>query len=139
MPRGRTGPLLEFSCRSRIDPDLAEATTLWLIRRSWSVNTRTGITGLLRRDGGRLEQTLEGPRELVLVAASRILSDRRHGAIEIRAFGPIAARRHATWRAEGFDNVAAAPAGRAAGLRLAWVGTPAMSPGICSSAPASSA
>jgi hypothetical protein len=109
--------LIEFSFTSRIARDHAPADLLRLARQAWGDNLRAGLTGVMRLEAGRMEQTVEGPAAVVLALAARILTDRRHGEIVVRAFGPIAARRFADWRAEGFGAAAGAPRGGAP-LRL---------------------
>lgn len=96
--------LIEFSFRSRLAPQ-SPAELVLLARRSWRANLRAGITGAMRLKADRIDQTLEGPRDAVLALAARILTDRRHAEIAVRAFGPIGGRRFADWRVEGFEGL----------------------------------
>jgi hypothetical protein len=101
---GCGGALVEFSFTSWAMRDLPEAVRLRIARQAWDFNTRAGLTGELRYEGGRFRQVIEGPCETVLPLASRILTDSRHGGIAVRAFRPIATRRFATWNAIGFEH-----------------------------------
>lgn len=96
--------LLEFSFESTVAPDMPAAVLQRLVRRSAAFNARTGLTGCLRLDHGRFVHSLEGRASVLLPLAGRILADRRHGSIRVTAFGAIAARRFADWRAEGFGD-----------------------------------
>jgi hypothetical protein len=95
--------LVELAFVSRVADGLPSSVFLRLARQSWSFNTRMGLTGELVLDGGRFAQVVEGGCAAVQALAARILADRRHEAIEIQAFGRIAARRHAGWTLVGFD------------------------------------
>jgi hypothetical protein len=95
--------LVELAFVSRVADGLPSSVFLRLARQSWSFNTRMGLTGELVLDGGRFVQVLEGSCTTVQALAARILADRRHEAIEILAFGRLAARRHAGWTLVGFD------------------------------------
>lgn len=112
--------LVEFSYVSKPSEDLPRAVFLRLARQVWSHNTRLGLTGELRFDGARFEQVLEGPPEIMLSLAARILSDPRHGSINIRAFRQIEARSFTTWSMIGFaeDGPAAADFPPTGNLRL---------------------
>jgi hypothetical protein len=88
---------------SRVADGLPSSVFLRLARQSWSFNTRMGLTGELVLDRGRFVQVIEGSCSTVQALAARILADPRHDTIEIRAFGPLAARRHAGWTLVGFD------------------------------------
>jgi len=121
MLLARDERLVEFSFASRLDANVGPDAMLRLARQSWSDNQRAGVTGFLRLEAGRVDQTVEGPSTAILALAARILTDRRHGEIVIRRFGPIAARRHPEWFVSGLDDfglhAARAPAARVA-LRL---------------------
>ena len=94
--------LVELAFVSRVADGLPGSVFLRLARQSWSFNTRMGLTGELVLDGGRFAQVVEGGCATVQALAARILADRRHEAIEIRAFGRLADRRHAGWTLAGF-------------------------------------
>jgi hypothetical protein len=114
--------LVEFTYVSNACRGLPAAVLMRLARHSWSHNTRNGLTGVLRFDGSRFEQTLEGPGSVLLPLAARILADPRHEAIRVEGFRAIPARRFANWTSSGFDEDEAAPfvpaAALAAGLNL---------------------
>ena len=95
--------LVELAFVSRVADGLPSAVFLRLARQSWSFNTRKGLTGELVLGEGRFAQIVEGGCATVQALAARILADRRHEAIEIRAFSRIATRRHAGWTLVGFD------------------------------------
>ena len=101
--------LVEFSFASRFEAGVGPETVLRLARQSWSENRRSGVTGFMRLDGDRIEQTIEGPSTVVLALAARILTDRRHGEIVIRCFGPVGSRRFAEWVIVGLEALAPAP------------------------------
>jgi FAD-dependent sensor of blue light len=100
---GAQDSLVEFAFESRASPDLPAAAYLRIARQSWSFNTRSGLTGVLRFADGRFEQVVEGCCTVVLPLATRILGDARHAAISVTAFRPLAARRFAHWTLSGFD------------------------------------
>lgn len=104
MPDAR-GPfdLVVFSFVSKVRPDLPASTLLRLARQSWSYNLKMGLTGELSFRDGTFAEEIEGPWEIVQPLAARILADDRHGAINIRAFRRLAARRHVGWTTTGFD------------------------------------
>jgi hypothetical protein len=95
--------LVEFSYVSKASPGLPAAVFLRLARQAWRHNTRMGLTGELRLRRGRFEQVLEGPGDLLLPLAGRILADPRHASISIRAFRPVEARRFAAFGLAGFE------------------------------------
>jgi hypothetical protein len=101
-PRGAAS-LVEFSYVSTASPDLPAAVFQRLARQVWSHNTRMGLTGELRFGQGRFDQVIEGPSEVVLSLAARILTDPRHGSIRIRGFRSVEARRFPTCVVHGFD------------------------------------
>jgi hypothetical protein len=100
---GESGDLIEFAFESQVADDLTPASFARLVRKSWSFNVRTGLTGELRLQDGRFLQIIEGRCATVLELAARILSDPRHGAIRIVAFRALPARRFAAWTVSGFD------------------------------------
>ena len=102
MPSDSDAPLVEFSSLSQLTIE-HPALRMRLVGQSWRNNLQAGVTGVLRLREDRLEQVIEGPGDVILRLATGILTDRRHGWIMIRAFGPIAARRHLDWCFEGFD------------------------------------
>ena len=104
---GDDAAIVEFSFVSRAAPGLPMAVFERLARQTWSANTRLGLTGKLCFRDGRFDQVLEGPRDLVLPLAARIIADPRHGSISIRSFRPIARRGHCTWALAGFGLSAA--------------------------------
>ena len=95
--------LVEFSFESTAAGDVPPAAFLRLARQTSLENSCAGLTGELRFDGVRLVQTVEGPCDVVLPLAARILADRRHGAIRVLAFGTVACRRFQVWSVSGFD------------------------------------
>jgi hypothetical protein len=101
--------LMVLTFTSRVDRAGGPGELLRLARQSWCDNTRAGVTGVMRLDGARIAQTIEGPVSVVLPLAARILSDRRHREIAVLALGTVAARQHSDWRAEGFEALAAGP------------------------------
>lgn len=110
--------LIEFSSQSQLSVE-DPALRMRLVGQSWRDNLQAGVTGVLRLRERRLEQIIEGPGDVVLRLATGILTDRRHGWIMIRAFGPIAVRRYADWSFEGFDlNQALLKEGPALGANL---------------------
>jgi hypothetical protein len=95
--------LVELSYVSSASNGLPAAVFLRLAQHCWSHNLRAGLTGILRFDGSRFEQTLEGPATAILPLAARILADPRHQAIRIEGFRAIPARSFANWSCIGFD------------------------------------
>ena len=95
--------LMEFAYDSRVAAALPPAACLRLARRAWSFNRRMGLTGHLSLRDGRFLQVIEGPSEVVLPLAARILADRRHGSLTISAFGALDRRRYADWSMDGFE------------------------------------
>lgn len=95
--------LVNFAYSSFPAGDLAESALRLLLRQIWTFNTRNHLTGELRYADGRFIQVLEGACDVLLPLASRVLGDRRHGAIIIDAFRPIAARQFGCWSSNGFD------------------------------------
>jgi hypothetical protein len=95
--------LVEFSFESKAVARLPEAVFLRLARRSTTFNKRMGLTGRLALRAGRFHQCLEGPTDMLLPLAARILADPRHESIRTLAFGAITARRFSGWAIEGFD------------------------------------
>ncbi len=93
--------LVEFSFTSVLAAGLGEDELLRIARQSWRDNLRAGITGRLRIDGRLVDQALEGPAAAVLALSARILTDRRHMAIRVRALGGLASRRFGDWTVEG--------------------------------------
>ncbi len=102
MASGGHAPLVEFSALSQLTVD-DPALRMRLVGQCWRDNLQAGVTGVLRLREDRLEQVIEGPGDVILRLATGILTDRRHGWIMIRAFGPIAARRYPDWSFEGLD------------------------------------
>lgn len=103
MPSDSDSQLAEFSSLSQFtveDP----ALRMRLVGQSWRNNLEAGVTGVLRLRESCLEQLIEGPSDVIVRLATGILTDRRHGWITIRAFGPIAARKYLGWSFEGFDS-----------------------------------
>lgn len=100
-------PLIVFSCGSTVAADLPPVALRRLAQMSWTFNARMGVTGLLRVIDGRFEQVIEGPAEVILRLAARILADPRHEAITIGQFHQCATRRFSGWTAEGFGLEAA--------------------------------
>lgn len=103
MDRDPDARLVEFSFSSRLAADQCPVGLMQLARQIWRSNVRAGLTGVLRRMGTDLDQTIEGPSCVILPLSARILTDRRHCEIAIRSFGPIAERRHSRWIVEGFE------------------------------------
>jgi hypothetical protein len=102
MDEGRSEKIVEFAFVSEVADALDETELARFVRHIWRDNLAQGITGVLRLRGRRLEVAIEGPGSLVLARGARLMADARHGAIAVRAFGPIAARRACGWRVEGF-------------------------------------
>ena len=100
MPHDCRDVLVELSFES-ILCDIEADALLRLARQVWRSNVSAGITGEMCLQGARVRQVLEGAMEVVLPIAARILADPRHTAIELIAFGELAARRHAEWRVHG--------------------------------------
>lgn len=100
-----SGPLVEFAFSSRAKADMPVAALLRLAHQARLFNTRMAITGTFSIESGVFSQVIEGPGEVVLSLASRILADPRHGEISIRGFNAIAARRFADWSDSGFSTV----------------------------------
>jgi Sensors of blue-light using FAD len=121
---GKTGDLVELSFDSAVAPGLPYAVLQRLARHTLEVNPRLGLTGELRLERDRFVAVIEGRSEVVLPLAARILSDGRHAAIRLSAFGPIDGRRFDGWRVTGFGvDDAAVPA--AANLRYLVTGSAA--------------
>ncbi len=93
--------IFEFSYASILADGVGPREMLALAQRSWSENRRSGVTGILECYGRQIRQTIEGPGDVVLPLAARILCDPRHGSIVVRAFGSAPARRFVDWRVEG--------------------------------------
>lgn len=100
---GDTGELVEFSFESKAAPGLPAAVFLRLARQASLRNARSGLTGELRFDGARFVQTLEGPCDVVLPLAARILADPRHRAVRVLGLGASPCRRFQDWSVSGFD------------------------------------
>jgi Sensors of blue-light using FAD len=98
----KEGALVEFSYVSRVGAFVSQRAILRLAQDAFRFNTRAGLSGRLSFDSGKFSQIIEGPSEVVLPLASRILTDTRHCDISILSFGPIAVRRYADWRFSGF-------------------------------------
>jgi hypothetical protein len=94
--------LVEFCFASRATDNLPASALLRIARQAWQFNSRFGLTGELRLESRRFLQVVEGPCDVILPLASRILTDQRHGGIEVLAFRSIAMRRFAAWTALGF-------------------------------------
>lgn len=60
-------------------------------------NAETGLTGFLHRESDIYYQWLEGPEAEVLKAFDRILSDNRHGDVEVLDRQQIETRSFPTW------------------------------------------
>lgn len=114
------GDLVEFAFESQVAAEVGSGQLMALARRAWSFNTRMGLTGEMRFEGGGILQVVEGPCAVVQPLAGRILADKRHGAIRLIALRRLAARRHAGWSMAGFEVEAACPlpARRAANLHF---------------------
>jgi Sensors of blue-light using FAD len=95
--------LVQFAFSSRATRGLPPAARLRIAREAWLFNVRSELTGELRCERGRFRQVIEGPCDVVLALASRILTDPRHEDIAVSAFGAIPERRFASWAAIGFD------------------------------------
>lgn len=96
-------PLVEFSYASKASEGLPNAALLRLAQQAWSRNTRLGVTGSLTFEDGAFQQVIEGPSDVILPLASRILTDPRHEAILILGFRSIKTRRFESWSTTGFD------------------------------------
>lgn len=116
---GDRGSLIEFSYVSRAVPEMPLAAKLRIVQQAWGFNTRMGITGEMLVGDGRFTQTIEGPSEVILGLASRILTDRRHQDISVLGFGPIDARRFRNWTVTGLVHDHA-PALDPASARNVW-------------------
>ncbi len=99
-----SGPLVEFAFSSRARSDMPPAALLRLSHQARLFNARMAITGTFSIENGVFSQVIEGPGEVVLSLASRILADPRHGEISIRGFHTIPARRFADWSDSGFST-----------------------------------
>lgn len=95
--------LVEFSFESRAVANLPDAVLLRLAHGSSAFNMRKRLTGRLALCDGRFHQSLEGPTDVLLPLAARILADPRHESIRTIAFHAIAARRFPGWAVEGFE------------------------------------
>lgn len=116
--------LVEFRFESVLC-DIDTGALARMVRQSWRTNLRSGVTGEMRIDGSRVEQVIEGEIDVILPMAARILSDRRHTAIETVALGPIEARRFSDWRVHGMPAEAAgAPDGADGAVALFPVAVP---------------
>lgn len=107
----RCDSFVEFSFVSEVVGTLDEAEFARFVRNLWRDNLDAEITGLMRLRGRRLEVAIEGPGALILHRSARMMADARHGAIAVKAFGPIPARRAADWRVEGFEPPTVAATG----------------------------
>lgn len=112
------GPFVEFAFSSRVAAGLPEAALLRLAQQAALFNARRGITGTLRLADGRFTQVIEGAGDAMLPLVARILTDRRHGQIEVLSFRPIAARRFADWNCAGIAASGTLSAGVAAAADL---------------------
>ena len=107
-------PTVPFS-----DRDLSD---LLLAARLW--NARHDVTGKLvaLEDGDRIvrfAQWIEGPGPEMAVCMGRVLADDRHGDLEVRHKGPVAARRYPGWDMAILPVGDAAFAAEAAGVTSA--------------------
>lgn len=103
MPDGSSArSLVEFAYVSEATAELPPSALLRLELQARRFNTEHGLTGELRFDGRSFSQVLEGCWSAIMPLSARILTDRRHGSIEITAFRPIQARRFTSWSATGF-------------------------------------
>jgi len=109
MIRDSDARLVAFSFSSRLEADQSTTALMQLARQIWRDNVRAGLTGVLTRCGTDLDQTIEGPGDVVAPLSARILTDPRHGDIAIRFFGPIARRHYAGWSVEGFEQPSPVP------------------------------
>jgi hypothetical protein len=112
------GDLLELGLDSTAAPGLPFAVIQRLARHTLEFNPRVGLGGELDYADGRFALRLEGRAEVLLPLAARIFADRRHVAIRLSAFGPIARRRFDGWRVAGFGLDDAGPTAEAANLRF---------------------
>lgn len=77
-----------------------EVNDLLLAARTW--NAAHGITGklIVLEEGDRVirfAQWIEGPRSEMEACIRRIVTDERHGRIDVRRRGPVEARRFPDW------------------------------------------
>ncbi|MER2509953.1 BLUF domain-containing protein [Amaricoccus sp.] len=139
--RNGSGQLVEFAFSSRAAARMPVAALLRLAHQARLFNTRMAITGTFSFEDGAFSQVIEGPGEVVLALASRIMTDSRHAAIAIRSFRAIPARQFPAWSDTGFSAVsdmeAFAPVGNLhmlPGLRV-FAAVPAASQTLGASAP----
>ena len=117
--------LVEFAFESEAIAGLPPAVLVRLARQTWSFNRRMGLTGAFSLRDKTFTEVIEGPCAVVQPLAARILADRRHGLIQITAFRPLEARRHADWTVTGFDfapETAVAASASAANLHFLPLG-----------------
>lgn len=87
--------LVYVSCRT---PGYdAELEVPFLLARARHNNTLDGITGLIRFDGQRFVQVLEGSGDGVQETFDRISADPRHDRIEVLSDRVIDAREFGSW------------------------------------------
>jgi Sensors of blue-light using FAD len=78
-------------------PGLAAGDLEAIAAGSAARNRAAGLTGLLLHQGGGFYGVLEGPRRRLLARMERIVTDRRHGRIDVLLEAPAAERRFETW------------------------------------------
>ena len=106
--------LIVFSYVSKLATDLPPAALYRLAEIVRTYNERHGLTGMLSLSGREVTQIVEGPWEIVMPLAARIITDRRHGNIQIQAFDALPARQHDGWTSSGFGDDEVHEAERAA-------------------------
>lgn len=96
--------LIQLSFVSQVREYLPCAALARIERQALDFNLANGLTGELHFLNGHFQQTIEGPRVVLLPLAARILSDARHTSIAVESFGAIARRRFRSWRSFGFGS-----------------------------------
>lgn len=81
-----------------------------IVRQSKRHNAEHGITGVLCCSGGLFMQVLEGGRAAVNRLYSRIVTDPRHGDVELLLYEEIGERRFAGWSMGEVDLASLNPA-----------------------------
>ncbi len=74
-----------------------------IIEHSWATNEKNQITGVLLATRTHFLQALEGGFDEINETFFRIISDPRHGFIQIISFAPAARRLFDGWTMQGFD------------------------------------
>ena len=102
--------LVRLLYASRVAATFDAEALATIVRQSKRHNAEHGITGVLCCSGGLFMQVLEGGRAAVNRLYSRIVTDPRHGDVELLLYEEIGERRFAGWSMGEVDLASLNPA-----------------------------